>query len=175
MTRIGILGLNDLTETFLVELFRLDPYAHVFLSAEDNERANLLARKFPCWIQDNGQAVVDEADTVLITREFAGSGNMQGKCEYRHTQLVLLSEIKPSCTNHNISSTTGLFINRYAALHNVSPCLHLSDEQLDNYLFILRVHLMSMKLIHSLEINVQTLSESAIQKPGSETLSCPEA
>jgi hypothetical protein len=47
MTRIGILGINDLTETFLVELFRRDPHAHVFLSAEDNERANLLARKFP--------------------------------------------------------------------------------------------------------------------------------
>jgi hypothetical protein len=57
MTRIGILGINDLTETFLVELFRLDPYAHVFLSAGDNERANLLARKFPCWIQDDVQSV----------------------------------------------------------------------------------------------------------------------
>jgi pyrroline-5-carboxylate reductase len=72
MTRIGILGINDLTETFLVELFRRDPYAHVFLSAEDNERANLLARKFPCWVQDNGQSVVDEADIVLISHRESG-------------------------------------------------------------------------------------------------------
>jgi hypothetical protein len=164
MTRIGILGVNDLTENFLVELFRLDPYAHVFLSAGETERANLLARKFPCWIQDNVQAVVDEADTVLITLEGIRSGNVQENTEYRPTQLVLLLDVMPSCNHHDISPRTEQFINRYVALHNLSPCFHLTDAQIDNYLFVLRAHLMSMKLIHSLEINVQTFYKSTAPK-----------
>lgn len=156
MARIGILGINDLTETFLVELFRRDPHAHVFLSAEDNERANLLARKFPCWVQDNGQSVVDEADIVLISHQRSRSENI----EYQQTQLVLLLEIMPSFNNHNILPRTEQVIKRCVALHNISPCFQLTDEQIDNYLFVLRVQLMSMKRIHSLEINIQTTSES---------------
>ncbi|MBS1204756.1 MAG: hypothetical protein H6R25_1655 [Proteobacteria bacterium] len=147
MTRIGILGINDLTETFLVELFRLDPYVHVFLSAGDMERANRLARKFPCWILDTGQAVVDEVDTVLITQEIVRPGNVQENIEYRQTQLVLLFEIIPSFDNHDNSSGTERFINRHVTLQNLSPCLHLSDEHINNYLFVLRAQLMTMKLI----------------------------
>lgn len=156
MTRIGILGINDLTEIFLVELFRLDPHAHVFLSAADKELANLLARKFPCWIQDNGQSVVDEADIILISHERI----RLEKIEYQQTQLVLLLEVMPAFNNHSISSRTEQVLKRCVTLHNISPYFHLSDEQIDNYLFILRAQLMSMKLIHSLEINIQTTSES---------------
>lgn len=157
MTRIGILGINDLTEIFLVEFFRREPHAHVFLSAEDNERANLLARKFPCWVQDNGQSVVDEADIVLISHENIRSENIV----YQQTQLVLLLEVIPSFNNQNILPSTEQVIKRCVALHNISPCFQLTDEQIDNYLFVLRVQLMSMKHIHSLEINIQTTSELA--------------
>jgi hypothetical protein len=136
MMRIGILGINDLTETFLADVFRLDPCAHVFLSAEDSERANILARKFPCWIQDNEQAVVNEADIVLITRDTTRSG----KFEYRQTQLVLCLDV------------------RLSSIHQT--------ERIDDYLSVLRALLISTTSIHSLEVNVHSSSRSAtLQDP----------
>lgn len=88
MTRIGILGVNDLTETILVELYLLDPCAHVSLSSGDHERANLLARKFSCWIQDDVQAVINEADTIIITTGTSSSENQPEKIEYRKSPLI---------------------------------------------------------------------------------------
>ncbi|NTZ51537.1 hypothetical protein [Citrobacter gillenii] len=165
MTRIGILGVDDLTETFLVdflvELFRLDPCAHVFLSAGDFERANLLAIKFPCWVQDNCQSVVDEADTLIIFPQKISSDNVQEKTTYRQTQLVILLDTMPSFNKENIPPKAESFINRHVVLHNLSPCFHLTSEQIEHYLFFLRVLLISIKVTYSLEINIQTSSESA--------------
>ncbi|PWW10656.1 hypothetical protein [Mangrovibacter plantisponsor] len=164
MTRIGILGINNLTESFLVELFRLDPCAHVFLSAGDSEQVSQLARKFPCWVQDNCQSVVDEADTLIISLQKISSDNIQENIKYRQTQLVLLLDTTPSFNKENIPSKAESFIQQHVVLHNVSPCFHLTSEQIDNYLFVLRVQLTSIKVTHSLEINIQTLSESATPK-----------
>lgn len=151
MVRIGILGIDDLTETFLAELFRLYPHAHVFLSAGDAESANLLARKFPCWIQDNWQAVADEADIILVTWDITRSDSIQKIIEYRQTQLVLLLHVSPLFDNHNPSPKQEQKINamnQYVVLHNLSPGFPLTEEQVDNYLCVLRVQLMSMRLIH---------------------------
>ena len=164
MTRIGILGLDELIETFLVELFRLDPCAHVFLSDGDSERANLLAIKFPCWVQDDCQSVVDEADILIISPHKISSDNVQEKINYRQTQLVLLLDAMHSFNEGNSLSRTDGYINRHVVLHNLSPCFHLTREQIDRYLFVLRVLLISIKVTHSMEINIQTSSELATLK-----------
>lgn len=164
MTRIGILGINDLTEIFLSTLFHLAPDAHVFLSAGEAERANLLARKFPCWIQDNNQAVVDETDTVLTTQQITRSGNVEERIEYRQTQLVLLLDSRPLFNDRRISSLAAQhvnIINRQVTLQNLSPCFPLSNAQLDNYLFVLRTLVLSLQSVHALEITIQSFSESA--------------
>ncbi len=162
MTRIGILGVNDLTETILVELFRLDPCAHVFLSSGEHERANLLARKFPCWIQDDVQAVINEADIIIITPATSSSENTQEKLEYRKSQLVFLLEDWPSINSQVISPQTDKKINvttRHVALANISPFIHLTEVQIDDYLFILKVLLVAMKPVHTLDVNFRSSSE----------------
>lgn len=164
MTRIGILGINDLTEIFLTELFRLDSYAHVFLSAEDSEHANRLARKFPCWIQDNGQDVVNEADIILITRDTVRTGNIYEKLEYRQTQLVLCLNTQSFAKSETITSKKCKktnSIHRHITLKNLSPYLRLTDEEVDDFFFVLRVLLISMQPIHSLEVNIRASSRSA--------------
>ncbi len=161
MTRIGILGLDELTETFLVELFRLDPCAHVFLSNGDSEWANLLAIKLPCWVQDDCQSVVDEADILIISPHKISSDNVQEKINYRQTQLVLSLDAMQSFNVGNSPSRTESYTNRHVVLHNLSPCFHLTREQIDGYLFVLRVLLISIKVTHSMEINIQTSSELA--------------
>lgn len=163
MTRIGILGINDLTEIFLAELFRLDSYAHVFLSAEDSEHANRLARKFPCWIQDNGQDVVNEADIILITRDTVRVGNIHEKLEHRQTQLVLCLNIQSSSKREIITVQKDKKINsihRHIALENLSPYLRLTEERIDDFLFVLRALLISTQPIHSLEVNIRASSRS---------------
>ncbi|ELA2607406.1 MULTISPECIES: hypothetical protein [Enterobacteriaceae] len=162
MTRIGILGINDLTEIFLSELFRLDPHAYVFLSSGDHERANLLARKFPCWIQDDVQAVINEADTIIITTGTFSSKNPQEKLEYRKSQLVFFLEAWPSISSQVISPQTDKKINfttRHVALANISPFIHLTEVQIDDYLFILKVLLVAMKPVHTLDVNFRSSSE----------------
>lgn len=162
MTRIGILGINDLTEGFLVELFRLYPHAHVFLSAGDSERANLLARKFPCWIQDDVQAVINEADTIIITTGTSSSENPHERLEYRKSQLVFFLEAWPSINSQVFSPQTDKKINfttRYVALANISPFIHLTEVQIDDYLFILKVLLVAMKPVHTLDVNFRSSSE----------------
>lgn len=162
MTRIGIVEINDMTETFLSELFRLDPHAYVFLSSGDHECANLLARKFPCWIQDDVQAVINEADTIIITTGTSSSENPQEKFEYRKSQLVFFWEAWSSINSQVISPQTDKKINfttRHVALSKISPFIHLTEVQIDNYLFILKVLLVAMKPVHTLDINFRSPSE----------------
>ncbi|HCO1310430.1 hypothetical protein HV170_18365 [Citrobacter freundii] len=162
MTRIGILGVNDLTETILVELFRLDPCAHVFLSSGEHERANLLARKFPCWIQDDVQAVINEADIIIITTGTSSSENPPEKIEYRKSQLIFFLEAWPSINSQVFSPHTDKKINfttRHVALANISPFIHLTEVQIDDYLFILKVLLVAMKPVHTLDVNFRSSSE----------------
>lgn len=162
MTRIGIVGINDLTEIFLSELFRLDPHAYVFLSSGDHERANRLARKFPCWIQDDVQAVINEADSIIITTGTSSAENPQERLEYRKSQLVFFLEALPSINSQVMSPQTDKKINFttwHVALDNISPFIHLTEGQIDDYLFILKVLLVTMKPVHTLDVNFSLSSE----------------
>ena len=67
MKRIGILGVDALTEKLIRGFFQAAPDAQVFLFPANSERAQRLAREFPCWTQDNHQAVIDEADVIIIS------------------------------------------------------------------------------------------------------------
>lgn len=66
MKRIGILGVNALSEKMVRGLFQAVPDVQVFLSPGNSERAQKLAREYPCWTLDNHQAVIDEVDVIII-------------------------------------------------------------------------------------------------------------
>ncbi|WP_047606255.1 NAD(P)-binding domain-containing protein [Rahnella aquatilis] len=67
MKRIGILGIDALAEKWVRGLLQAVPDAQVFLSPGNSERAQRLAREFPCWTLDNHQAVIDEVDIIIIS------------------------------------------------------------------------------------------------------------
>lgn len=56
MKRIGVLGVDALSEKLIAGFFQAETGAQVFLSPANSERAQRLARKFPCWTLDNHQA-----------------------------------------------------------------------------------------------------------------------
>ncbi len=67
MKRIGILGVDAVNEELIRGLFQAAPGALVFLWPGNSERAQKLAREFPCWTMDNQQSVIDEADIIIIS------------------------------------------------------------------------------------------------------------
>ncbi|CAI0788547.1 TPA: NAD(P)-binding domain-containing protein [Serratia fonticola] len=67
MKRIGILGVDAVNEELIRGLFQAAPDALVFLWPGNSERAQKLAREFPCWTMDNQQSVIDEADIIIIS------------------------------------------------------------------------------------------------------------
>lgn len=162
MTRIGILGINDLAETFLSELFHLDPHAYVFLTSGDSDHTDLLARKFPCWTQDDDQAVINEADIIIVMTGTTSAENSQERRKYRKSQLVFCLGARPSINSRVISPQTGNkidFTTRHVALTNISPFFHLTEVQIDDYLFILKVLLAAMKPVYTLDVNFRLSSE----------------
>lgn len=62
MKRTGVLGVDALSEKLTAGFFQAETGAQVFLFPANSERAQWLAREFPCWTLDNHQAVLDEAD-----------------------------------------------------------------------------------------------------------------
>lgn len=64
MKRIGILGDDMLTEKLVSGLFQAVPDAQVFLSPGNSERAQRLAREYPCWTLDNHQADLVKSSRV---------------------------------------------------------------------------------------------------------------
>lgn len=147
MTRIGILGINDQVDTFLSTLFRLDPHAYVFLTSEDPERTNFLARKFPCWILDDDQAVINEADIIIVMTGITSAKTVQEKRVYRKSHLVFFWGTRPLINSQVISPQMNKihFATRHVALTHISPFIHLTEAQIEDYLFVLKILLVAMK------------------------------
>jgi pyrroline-5-carboxylate reductase len=64
---IGIIGVGHLAANLVAGLKRDDPGLDVMLSPRNRERATDLAERFGCRIAEDNAAVVDAADTVVIS------------------------------------------------------------------------------------------------------------
>ena len=66
MTKLGVLGVGDLTEKMVRGLHRAHSDVTVLLSPRGRERAEGLSRELGCALLPSNQAVADESDVVLI-------------------------------------------------------------------------------------------------------------
>lgn len=67
MTRLGVLGVGDLTEKMIRGLCHGDSaVTQIFLSPRNQDKAQALARDLECIVMSTNQDVVDAADVVLI-------------------------------------------------------------------------------------------------------------
>ena len=89
MKRIGILGVDALTEKLIAGFFQAVPDAQVFLSPANSERAQSLAREFPCWTLDNPQAVIDEVDIIIISVAPDTLSELSGGVKLRNSQILI--------------------------------------------------------------------------------------
>ncbi|MFZ4257154.1 NAD(P)-binding domain-containing protein [Raoultella terrigena] len=89
MKRIGILGVDALTEKLIRGFFQAAPDAQVFLFPANSERAQRLAREFPCWTQDNHQAAIDEVDVIIISVAPDTLNELSGSVQLRNSQTLI--------------------------------------------------------------------------------------
>lgn len=89
MKRIGILGVDALTEKLIAGFFHAIPDAQVFLSPANSERAQRLAREFPCWTLDNHQAVIDEVDVIIISVAPDNLNELARGVQLRNSQTLI--------------------------------------------------------------------------------------
>jgi pyrroline-5-carboxylate reductase len=66
MIKLGILGVGDLTEKMVRGLLREARPIEVLLSPRSQEKAARLAQECSCRVMRDNQAVVDEADIVIV-------------------------------------------------------------------------------------------------------------
>ncbi|MDH2067142.1 NADP oxidoreductase [Pantoea sp. GD03673] len=67
MRRIGFIGLNALSESIVMAIFRAMPETQVFLYPSDCSRVQKLATAYPCWTLDDSQSVSDEAEIIILS------------------------------------------------------------------------------------------------------------
>lgn len=89
MKKIGILGVDALTEELIRGVFQAVPDAQVFLSPGNSERAQRLAREFPCWTQDNDQAVIDEVGIIIISVDPDTLNELSNSLQLRNSQTLI--------------------------------------------------------------------------------------
>lgn len=90
MKRIGILGVDTLTEKLIRELLQAEPEIQMFLSPGNSELAQTLARELPCWTMDNHQAVINEVDVIIISVSAATLKEISN-CVQLHPSQTLVS------------------------------------------------------------------------------------
>ncbi|CAB3655553.1 NAD(P)-binding domain-containing protein [Paraburkholderia rhynchosiae] len=109
MTTLGILGVGDLTEKMVRGLIRSGAFAGsaFYLSGRNREKAIALVEEFGCVLRTSNQAVVDEADVVLV-------GVRPAQLEELAHQLVLRTgqPIISVAAGVTVRQLTGLFGER---------------------------------------------------------------
>lgn len=66
MQRIGVLGVGELTEKFVIGLRRSGFQGEIRLSPRNQARAAMLATSWGCQVMASNQSVVDEADILIL-------------------------------------------------------------------------------------------------------------
>ncbi|WP_413722571.1 NAD(P)-binding domain-containing protein [Sodalis sp. RH23] len=97
MSRIGILGVDALSEKIITALFLAVPDLQVFLSPGNGERAQRLARAFPCWTLDDHQAVTDEVEIIILSVAPHALADMAKQLKMRSTQTLISLVPDVSC------------------------------------------------------------------------------
>lgn len=89
MKKIGILGVDELTAQLVRQLFLAAPDAQVFLSPGQPERINALAMDFPCWTMADNQAVIDEAELLLVSWPLYALPELASQIRLRPAQMLI--------------------------------------------------------------------------------------
>ena len=114
MKRIGILGVDALTEKLIRGFFQAAPDAQVFLFPANSERAQRLAREFPCWTQDNHQAVIDEVDVIIISVAPDTLNELSGSVQLRNSQTLI--SLVPGIQSRALGNDSNLLIVFYVQI-----------------------------------------------------------
>lgn len=90
MNRIGFLGLNEISESIVKEIYRNAPDTQVFIYPANCSRVQKLATEYPCWTLDDSQSVIEEAEIVILS-EFHSELNIIYESLKLHSMHTLVS------------------------------------------------------------------------------------
>ncbi|MFK0345177.1 NAD(P)-binding domain-containing protein [Pseudomonas asiatica] len=89
MHSLGILGVGELTEKVVIGLRRSGFDGPILLSPRNAQRATLLAREHACEVLTSNQAVVDQAELVILGVRPHSLGELAGEVRLRPGQRLV--------------------------------------------------------------------------------------
>jgi pyrroline-5-carboxylate reductase len=89
MESLGIIGVGELAEKVVIGLRRGGYTGAILLSPRNGERARALADAWHCQVLPHNQAVVDQAETVLLAVRPAALGEVASQARFRAGQRLL--------------------------------------------------------------------------------------
>jgi len=95
MRRIGFIGLNALSESIIMAIFRTMPEMQVFLYPSGCSRVQKLATAFPCWTLDDCQSLSEETEIIILSPSHCNLNSISQSLRLRsvHTVISLIPEI----------------------------------------------------------------------------------
>lgn len=95
MCRIGFIGLNELSESIIMAIFRAMPETQVFLYPSDCRHVQKLATAYPCWTLDDCQSLSEEAEIIILSPSRYNLNSLSQSLHLRsvHTVVSLIPDI----------------------------------------------------------------------------------
>lgn len=70
MSRVGFIGLDELSEGLIMAIYSALTETQVFLYPSDCSHVQKLARVYPCWTLNDFQSVSEESDIIFLSTAF---------------------------------------------------------------------------------------------------------
>ncbi|MER5029633.1 hypothetical protein [Pantoea anthophila] len=95
MRRIGFIGLNALSESIIMAIFRAMPEMQVFLYPSDCSRVQKLTTAYPCWTLDDCKSLSEETEIIILSPSHCNLNSISQSLHLRsvHTVVSLIPEI----------------------------------------------------------------------------------
>ncbi|WP_312631093.1 hypothetical protein [Pantoea piersonii] len=95
MRRIGFIGLNALSESIIMAIFRAMPEMQVFLYPFGCSRVQKLATAYPCWTLDDCQSLSEEIEIIILSPSHCNLNSISQSLHLRsvHTVVSLIPDI----------------------------------------------------------------------------------
>lgn len=139
MCRIGFIGLNSLSESIIMAIFRAMPETQVFLYPSDCSRVQKLATAFSCWSLDDYQSVSEEAEIIILSPCRCDLSLIFQSLHLTsfHTVISLIPEISVQHLRLFLRHPDCVRMAMMTQVENIKPRLVLTDHKhhLDDFLW----------------------------------------
>lgn len=137
MSRLGFLGLNEMSESMIRAIYRTVTEVQIFLYPSDSSHIQKLARVYPCWTLNDCQSVSDESEIIFIS-----------------LTLIDLTDVSKSLNLHSthtvVSLNPDISVQQLRLFFPRKDCIRMIIEQEENSKPVVVISGRSKRLEHLL-------------------------